>query len=223
MPETDDRRARRGTIALFAASALLTAVGATLLSGTSSGKASSATGTPVPAVVSPSPSTAGAASPAPRTPTPGTAPTSSAPVTAAAPLPVTESMQDAARAFVVAWASHDARPGGDSSYDDASQRAAAYAAGDLATDLRTRHSGSAGVRQWLEWEDRRVRVTASVLRVSLPDGAPAPTEDSGYVQVFYAVTQKPAAGPPATSQEHVVLKLVRDGDGSWLVCALPNV
>ncbi|MEU6352145.1 hypothetical protein ABZ896_22895 [Streptomyces sp. NPDC047072] len=221
MPETDDKDARRGTFALFAASAVLAAVGVSLLYGTSSGMPSSATGTPAPAptALSPSPSTASAASPAPRTPPP----TSSAPSAAAAPLPVTKPMQDAARAFVVAWASHDARPGGDSSYDDASHRAAAYAAGDLATDLRTRRSGSAGVRQWLEWKDSRVRVTASVLRVSLPDGAPALTEDSGYAQVLYAVTQKPAAGPPATSQEHVVLKLRRDGDGTWRVSGLPNV
>ncbi|MFD0501384.1 hypothetical protein [Streptomyces rhizosphaericus] len=132
-------------------------------------------------------------------------------------------MQDAARAFVVAWASHDARPGKDTSYDDASRRAADHAAGDLAKDLRTRTSGSAGAQQWQSWKSDRMQVTASVQRVSLPDGAPAPTQDFGFARVLYTVTQKPTAGAPTKSEQHVALKLRRGSDGTWRVVGLPDV
>ncbi|TGA97456.1 hypothetical protein E2651_31430 [Streptomyces sp. MZ04] len=124
---------------------------------------------------------------------------------------------------MIAWASHDARPGKDTSYDDASRRAADHAAGDLAKDLRTRASGSAGARQWLDWKDDRVQVTATVLQVSLPDGAPAPTGDSGFARVLYKVTQKPATGPSTESEEQVALKLRLGGDGNWRVVGLPDV
>ncbi|WP_051715404.1 hypothetical protein [Streptomyces sp. NRRL S-475] len=132
-------------------------------------------------------------------------------------------MQEVARAFTTAWASHDARPGHDTAYGDASRRAAAYTDGDLAEDLRTYTSGSAGGRQWQNWKDRQVQVTVTVLRVSLPDGAPAPTEDSGFARVIYKVTETPASGPAVESEEHVALKLRRIADGSWRVVGLPNV
>ncbi|KOU73188.1 hypothetical protein ADK61_24175 [Streptomyces sp. XY66] len=128
-----------------------------------------------------------------------------------------------ARAFAMAWASHDARPGRDSSFDDASRRAAAYAAGDLAEDLRTHTSGSAGTQQWLSWKDRQVQVTVTVLRVSLPDGAPAPSEDSSFARVIYKLKESPDKGPATESEEHVALKLRRGADGSWRVVGLPNV
>jgi hypothetical protein len=222
MPESDDKPARRSTIALFVASAVLATVGVTLLSGTGGGEPAVTSAT-APTAVASSPVAAGRQSPASHTPTSAAATTPSVRVTPSAPQPVSRPMQDAASAFVVAWASHDARPGGDASYDDASRRAADHAGGDLATDLRTRTSGSAGVRQWLAWRADRVRVSAAVLRVFLPDGAPAPTEDSGFAQVLYTVTQKPAAGVSTESQQHVVLKLRRQDDGTWRVVGLPNV
>ncbi|MFD8732332.1 hypothetical protein [Streptomyces sp. NPDC059611] len=132
-------------------------------------------------------------------------------------------MQEAARSFTTAWASHDARPGRDTAYGDASRRAAAYADGDLAADLRDYTSGSAGGRQWQSWKDRQVQVTVTVLQVSLPDGAPALTEDSGFARVIYKLTEKPASGPAVESEEHVALKLRRIADGSWRVVGLPNV
>ncbi|MBT1187891.1 hypothetical protein HET69_28870 [Streptomyces sp. CJ_13] len=132
-------------------------------------------------------------------------------------------MQEAARAFTTAWASHDARPGRDTSFDDASRRAAAYADGDLAEDLRTHTGGSAGRQQWLNWRDRQVQVTVTVLRVSLPDGAPTPSEASGFARVIYKLTETPASGPATESEEHVALKLRRGADGSWRVVGLPNV
>ncbi|MCL3998902.1 hypothetical protein [Streptomyces lavenduligriseus] len=225
MPETDDTRARRGTIALFAASAVLAVVGAALLLGTG-GSERPATSALVPTTATSSLGAPGRGSPARHVPSPApaAASSSSAPsVMPAEPRPVPQAVQDAARAFVVTWASHDARPGKDTSYDDASRRAADHAAGDLAQDLRTRTSGSAGAQQWRRWKSGRVQVTASVQRVSLPDGAPAPTQDSGFARVLYTVTQKPAAGAPTKSEQHVALKLRRGGDGIWRVVGLPDV
>ncbi|RLU82059.1 hypothetical protein CTZ27_31410 [Streptomyces griseocarneus] len=131
-------------------------------------------------------------------------------------------MQEAARAFTLAWSGHDARPGKDASYGDASRRAAAYTAGELTTELRNRASGTAGAQQWLRWKNGQVQVTAEVLHVTLPDGAPAPTRDSGFARVIYRVTEKPATGPSVTSEQHVALKLRRGDDGTWRVVGLPN-
>ncbi|MEU0214109.1 hypothetical protein ABZ281_02935 [Streptomyces sp. NPDC006265] len=132
-------------------------------------------------------------------------------------------IQEAARAFTTAWASHDARPGRDASFDDASRRAAAYADGDLAEDLRTHTSGNAGRQQWLNWRDSQVQVTVTILRVALPDGAPAPTEDSAFARVIYRLAETPAKGAATESEEQVALKLRRGADGSWRVVGLPNV
>ncbi|MFI6689294.1 hypothetical protein [Streptomyces sp. NPDC050485] len=145
------------------------------------------------------------------------------PPAASGPSPLPTPIQSAANAFTTAWASHDARPGRDTSFDDASRRAAAYTDGVLAEDLRTHTSGSAGAQQWLGWKDRQVQVTVAVLRVSLPDGAPAPTEDSGFARVIYKLTETPAKGPATESEQQVALKLRRSADGSWRVVELPNV
>lgn len=219
MSETDAKPARRGTLALFTASAVLAVVGVFLLFGTDSGERS-ATDAPA-STAAPSPGSVDRKSPAPHASS--STPAASAFAEPEAPRTVPEPAQDTARAFVIAWASHDARPGGDASYEDASRRAADHAAGALAKDLRTRTSGSAAARQWRNWKADRVQVTATVTRVSLPDGAPAPTEDSGFARVLYKVTQKPAAGPSTESQRHVALKLRRGQDGTWRVVGLPNV
>jgi hypothetical protein len=220
MPETDDRRARRGTIALFTVAAALGVLGAALLL-TGSGGSEHAE---PPAAPMSSPHQAGSGRPVsatPRTTDPQpTAGTSQTPL-AEAPVSLPAPMQKAARDFTIAWASHDARPGRDASYDDASSRAAAYAAGDLAADLRARGSGTAGVQQWRNWTERQVQVTCSVVQVSLPDGAPAPTRDGGFARVIYRVTEKPAAGPSTESVANVALKLRREG-GTWRVVGLPG-
>ncbi|MFF4534035.1 hypothetical protein ACFY1P_32800 [Streptomyces sp. NPDC001407] len=220
MPTSEATRARRGTIALYIASAVLAVVGVALLLGGTGGGHRSATGA-VSGTAGPS-SEGGRGPAAPKT-------TASAPVAGpsvssapAAPKPLPAPMQEAARAFTVAWASHDARPGHDSSYDEASRRAAAYAADQLADDLRTRTSGTSGRQQWLRWKKGQVQVTASVQRVALPDGAPAPTGDSGFARVHYQVTEQPATGPSVTSEQHVALKLRRGSDGTWRVVGLPN-
>ncbi|MFD4612894.1 hypothetical protein ACFWOT_33470 [Streptomyces sp. NPDC058440] len=226
MPKTDAARVRaqRGTIALFVAAAVLAAVGVALLLGLGGGERPVGSGS--------APRTAAPSSAAVRngnddTPSaeasPDAEPSRSHDVPDPDPVSVSAPVDEVARAFATAWASHDARPGRDSSFDDASRRAAAYAAGDLAEDLRTHTSGSAGTQQWLSWKDRQVQVTVTVLRVSLPDGAPAPSEDSSFARVIYKLKESPAKGPATESEEHVTLKLRRGADGSWRVVGLPNV
>ncbi|MFI2906668.1 hypothetical protein ACG2OD_00135 [Streptomyces sp. PDY-4] len=224
MPQTDAARARtqRATITLFVAAAVLATVGVTLLFGLPDEADRPATdSTPV---------TASSSAPAVGSASGGTRPAEASPAAEPptspehlSPRQVPTPVEDAARSFVTAWASHDARPGRDTSYDDASRRAATYAAGDLAEDLRTHTSGSAARQQWLSWKDHQVQVTVAVLRVSLPDGAPAPSEDSAFARVIYKLTETPAKGPASQSEEHVALKLRRGADGSWRVAGLPNV
>ncbi|EDY52565.1 hypothetical protein SSCG_05593 [Streptomyces clavuligerus] len=235
MPTSDAARARaaqRSTIVLFAASAVLAVVGAALLLGLGRAERPATPG-PAPRATTSSAAAAGggtqsarpSAGPASLPPMrtwPGAQPAES-PAVHQGPKPVPAPVAEAARAFVTAWASHDARPGRDSSLDDASRRAADYAAGDLAEDLLTHTSGSAGTQEWLGWKDRQVRVTVTVLRVSLPDGAPTPSEDSSFARVIYKLKESPARGSATESEEQVALKLRRGADGSWRVVGLPNV
>ncbi|MFF6979483.1 hypothetical protein ACFZAV_17430 [Streptomyces sp. NPDC008343] len=218
-------RAQRGTIALFAAAAVLAAVGVTLLIGLRGAERPTGSDS-TPRTAAPSTTAtgngSGSARPAKTSPaSPVAEPSESPAVSEPSSLPAP--VQEAARAFTTAWASHDARPGGDTSFDDASRRASAYAAGDLAEDLRTHTSGSAGGQQWLSWRDRQVHVTVAVLRVSVPDGAPAPSEESSFARVIYKLTETPAKGHATESEEQVALKLRRGADGSWRVVELPNV
>lgn len=228
MPKTDAARVRaqRGTIALFVAAAALAAVGVVLLLGLGGGERPVGSGS-APRTTAPSSVAVGNGNDdAPSAEaSPDAEPSGSHDVPDPDPdlEPVPAPVDEVARAFATAWASHDARPGRDSSFDDASRRAAAYAAGDLAEDLRTHTSGSAGTQQWLSWKDRQVQVTVTVLRVSLPDGAPSPSEDSSFARVIYKLKESPAKGTATESEEHVALKLRRGADGSWRVVGLPNV
>ncbi|WP_331736313.1 hypothetical protein OG605_39530 (plasmid) [Streptomyces xanthophaeus] len=224
MPKTDVTRVRaqRGTIALFATAAVLAAVGIVLFLGLGGAERPDASD-PSARTAAPSAAATGSSSGSARPATASPAAEPSETPAASDPSPLPAPLQEAARAFTTAWASHDARPGRDTSFDDASRRAAAYADGDLAEDLRTHTGGSASRQQWLNWRDRQVQVTVTVLRVSLPDGAPAPSEDSGFARVIYRLTETPASGPATESEEHVALKLRRGTDGSWRVVGLPNV
>ncbi|MFF9458765.1 hypothetical protein [Streptomyces flaveolus] len=226
MPKTDDApvRAQRTTIALFVAATVLAAVGVALLFGLGGGEPPADSGS--------APRTTARSSATARNGNDGTLPaevsldaepSGSHDAPDPKPVPAPAPVDEVARAFATAWASHDVRPGRDASFDDASRRAAAYAAEDLAEDLRTHTSGSAGRQQWLSWKDRQVRVTVTVLRVSLPDGAPPPSEDSSFARVIYKLTESPAKGPVTESEEHMALKLHRGADGGWRVVGLPNV
>ncbi|MEU8544656.1 hypothetical protein AB0C52_32450 [Streptomyces sp. NPDC048717] len=224
MPKSDaarSRAAQRGTIALFVVAAVLAAAGVALFPGLG-GTERPDVGGSTSVTTAPSPSVAGNGSGGPRSAgaSDGAQPSKSS---EAEPRAVPTPVEEAARSFTIAWASHNARPGGDASFDDASRRSAAYADGDLAEDLRTHTSGSAGAQQWLSWKDRQVQVTVAVLRVSLPDGAPAPSEDSSFARVIYKLTESPAKGAATESEEQVALKLRRMPDGSWRVVGLPYV
>lgn len=223
MPQTDAARARaqRATIALFVAAAVLATVGVTLLFGLPEADRPATDSTPVTAASSAPAVGSGSGGRRPAEASPAAEPSASP--EPLGPRQVPTPVEEAARAFVTAWASHDARPGRDTSYDDASRRAATYAAGDLAEDLRTHTSGSAARQQWLSWKDHQVQIAVTVLRVSLPDGAPAPSEDSAFARVIYKLTETPAKGPAIESEGHVALKLRRGADGSWRVVGLPNV
>ncbi|MFE9428968.1 hypothetical protein ACFYNO_39165 [Kitasatospora sp. NPDC006697] len=131
-----------------------------------------------------------------------------------------EDVAVAARRFVVAWTGHDARPGKDGSYDDAARRASAYVSKDLAEQLTTTSAGSA--RQWQQWTQAEALVAAEISRISVPDGAPAPTADTAWVRVQYRLTVTPAADKPSGTDEQVALKLQRNQAGAWLVTALPD-
>jgi hypothetical protein len=219
MPHTDQRRPRSaGTVAVFAASALLASIGIGLLLNPPSAAHRSAA-QPAPAA-SREPSAV-----IPPTATPVTSPTAIASPAAGVPptqtpLALPEPIAAAARAFTVAWVSHDARPGHDSSFNDAARRAATYASKQLAAQLTTSSPGAA--RQWDQWTTQQARVTARITKTAVPDGAPAPTSDTAYVRVRYRLTVTPATGRPTTTDQQVALELQRDQAGTWLVTALPN-
>ncbi|MFE9121515.1 hypothetical protein [Streptomyces sp. NPDC007172] len=223
MPRPDVARSRsqRGTIMLFVAAAVLATLGALLLLGIGRGERPAASDPPPTAA-----SSAKASQPEPSsTKSAQTSPAAkrSEPVFASEPTPMPAAIQETAKSFTTAWASHDARSGRDASFDDASRRAAAYADGDLAEDLRTHTGGSAGAQQWLAWKNRQVQVTVTILRVSLPDGAPTPAEDFGFARVIYKLTETPAQGSATESEEQVALKLRRGAGGAWRVVGVPNV
>ncbi|MFC5148995.1 hypothetical protein [Streptomyces aureoversilis] len=133
------------------------------------------------------------------------------------PQPIAE----AAKRFVTAWASHDARPGKDRDYSDAADRAAAEATADFAARLRAK-TGSAGAHQWQQWQTNRTRVTTDFTRTTVPDGAPAPTTDTAYVRVLYTRTTAPEHAEPVASPQQVALRLERGTDGRWRAAGMPN-
>lgn len=130
-----------------------------------------------------------------------------------------EAVAEVAARFTTLWASHDARPGRDEAHTDASKRAAKYASADLGASLSAARPGT--TRQWQEWTKRQATVTATVTKVSVPDGAPAPTSTSALARVLYRLTVTPARGKAISTMEQVALQLERDTSGQWRVVALP--
>ncbi|MCG7524030.1 hypothetical protein MHW47_06180 [Streptomyces sp. OfavH-34-F] len=224
MPHTDRQRrpGTAGTVALLVGSALLACLGLLLLAhDPSSAPRTTGTSTTAPRRES----TPAASTPARSSPTsPADASASPAPAKgegAPSPAAVPNDITAAARHFVLAWSGHDARPGKDSSYDDAAHRAAAYSSRDLAEQLTTNSAGSA--RQWQQWTRTKAVVAAEISQISVPDGAPEPTADTAWIRVRYRLTTTPATGRPSSTDEQVALKLQRDQAGTWLVTALPYV
>ncbi|MCX5216196.1 hypothetical protein OG689_44480 [Kitasatospora sp. NBC_00240] len=184
---------------------------------------------PAPSAVTPAPTTSQDRSAAP---TPSTAPTTAQP-TGPAPASTQASasadhqdlglpgpVADTARRFTLAWATHDARPGADTAYQEAARRAAPYTAPDLAAELAASRQGAD--RVWEQWRAHQTRITAEVTAVTIPDGAPSPTETRALARVHYRLTIAPTDGQPTTTDEQVALELRRGTDGTWRVTALPN-
>lgn len=205
---------------MLAASGLLACIGLTLLSHTGTATPRSRAAGP-PRSAAPAPASGGRAAPAAPSGTPASpsaSPSAGRPSSTAGPLP--DAITTAARRFVVAWTGHDARPGHDTSFNDAAGRAAAFADKELGKQLAVNSPGS--TRQWQQWTTAKAVVTAKITNVAVPDGAPAPTADTAWVKVRYRLTVTPAAGRPDSRDQQVVLKLGRVPAGSWLVTALPD-
>jgi hypothetical protein len=215
------RHGHARTGGLFLASAVLCVVGVAALIGSSdpgrpTTRTTSAVGT--------APPPADARAPAPDATQSGSASTTKQsppvvedPVTGPRALP--EPVTSAARRFTIAWIETDARPGGDAA-DDAPKRAAEFAGPGLANQLRTLPDQAS--RQWQQWSTAQARISAEVLRVTVPDGAPDPTSDAAWARVLFRMTVSPAIGPATTTDEQLALELHRDAAGSWRVTDLPN-
>jgi hypothetical protein len=121
--------------------------------------------------------------------------------------------------FATAWASHDARPGKDKSYSDAGKRAAAFTSEDLGAAISADRPSTASL--WRQWTAEKATVTATVLKVSIPDGAPAPTSTTALARVLYRLTEAPEKGKASSDTKQVALQLERGADGKWRVIALP--
>ncbi|MEU3904162.1 hypothetical protein AB0F20_10120 [Streptomyces goshikiensis] len=162
----------------------------------------------------PSPSASTAAGPVPGN---GTIPVpegTAAPEGAELPADIAKAAAD----FAAAWASHDARPGKDAAYTAAGKRAAAYASPDLGASISTPRPSTNTV--WQRWTTEKTTVTATVVKVSVPDGAPAPTDTTALARVVYRLTTAPEKGQPTVETKQVALQLDYS-DGRWRVIALP--
>ncbi|MFE4516719.1 hypothetical protein ACFRMQ_21285 [Kitasatospora sp. NPDC056783] len=213
------------TTALFFGAALLVVIGALLLF-------------PAPKPgVEPKPTPAPLTTGDPHTPVPTTGGTGgstvaapnppAAPATSAAAQETTEHLlsvpapvEQVARQFVTAWASHDARPGRDTSYEDAGRRAAAFASPTLGDDLAAARPATGGL--WEQLRGQQAQVVAEVVEVRLPDGAPAPTDEVTVLRVIYRVTRTAVGAAPSVSVEQAALEVKAGIDGTWRVTALPN-
>ncbi|MGW1496359.1 hypothetical protein [Streptomyces sp. NPDC002402] len=203
-------------VALFAAAALLATIGILLLV-TDPDRPASRAAAPKP---QPSATDTSEAQPEPAgSPAPSTGGTA-APNEAPAPASVPPKAAETARQFAIAWASHDASPGHDTSFSDAGRRAAAYATADLAAQLR--EPGERSTRLWQQWVADKTRVTCAIDRVATPDGAPAPTTTRAFVRVLYTCTTHSAGHQPTSSPDQLALEMHLASAGAWRVGALVN-
>jgi hypothetical protein len=127
----------------------------------------------------------------------------------------------AARAYVVTVNTHDARPGKDHGFIDSYVRARPYVTAQLYPLISA--PSRRGDYLWAQWTAAQATVAAQVLRVAVPDGAPAPTATSAHVRVQFrqlitAHTPGAAAGP--ATLDAVSLVVSKDSNGHWLVAQL---
>ncbi|MGX1483137.1 hypothetical protein RKD45_002213 [Streptomyces griseus] len=149
----------------------------------------------------------------PDTATPHSSATSSSSATG---LP--KDVERTARAFTTAYAEHDARDGADSSYADASARAARLASGELAGVLAQKRPSQDAA--WAALRAEKAHQTAKITSAVVPDGAPAATASSALVRVSYTLTTTPKSGHTRSGSEQLALRLEHTSKG-WRVTALP--
>jgi hypothetical protein len=128
---------------------------------------------------------------------------------------------DIARAYTLTVNTHDARPGKDAGFIDSYVRVKPYVSAQLYALISA--PSRRGDYLWVGWSKQQATVTAQVLRVAVPDGAPAPTASSAHVRVQFRQTVTPhvAGGTVAPATLDAVSLVVSKGsDGKWLVTQL---
>jgi uncharacterized membrane protein len=128
---------------------------------------------------------------------------------------------DAARAYALTVNAHDARPGRDAGFIDSYVRARPYVTAQLYTLISA--PSRRGDYLWVGWAKQQATVTAEVVRVAVPDGAPAPTATTAHIRVQFRQVITPhvaGAAAPAPILDAVSLVVSADKDGHWLVSQL---
>jgi hypothetical protein len=127
---------------------------------------------------------------------------------------------DVAARYVVTANSHDARPGKDSTFIDSYRRTRSYVTPSLLAQITA--PSRRGDYLWGQWARQQARVTAAVLGVAVPDGAPLPTATTAYVRVQFrqVVTPTVAGGQAETTSSSISLIVTKGQGGTWLVSRL---
>jgi hypothetical protein len=125
-----------------------------------------------------------------------------------------------ARAYVLTVNTHDARPGKDHGFIDSYVRARPYVTPSLYSVISA--PSRRGDYLWVGWSKQQATVAAEVLRVAVPDGAPAPTPTTAHVRVQFRQVVTPHVGGAATpaTLDAVSLVVTKGRDGHWLVTRL---
>jgi len=150
-------------------------------------------------------------------------PGTTGPATPVAPRPtptLTAAQRAVAVGYVTAANTHDARPGGDTSFLDSYRRTRPYVTAKLYA-LVTAESRR-GDYEWAQWRAAEATVQVEVLATGVPDGAPAPTATTAYARVQFRQVVTPTVG--ATSEQvsdgAVSVLVTRTDGGRWLVSRL---
>lgn len=167
--------------------------------------------------------TAATATPTPTGPRPTVLPGTSGPASPVPPpVPVFRLTQDQsapAVGYVTTSGSHDARPGGDTSFLDSYRRTRPYVTDKLFAEVTA--GSRRGDYEWGQWRAGKATVTVAVQRTGVPDGAPAPTATTAYVRVVFTQTVRPTAGAGGpTVTTNALNLLVSRTDDRWLVAQL---
>jgi hypothetical protein len=153
---------------------------------------------------------------------PGTTGAAPGPTVAPRPEPTLDpAPAAAARAYVTTVNTHDARPGKDHGFIDSYVRARPYVTAQLYALISA--PSRRGDYLWAQWTAAQATVAAEVLRVAVPDGAPAPTAASAHIRIQFrqAITaHAPGAKAEPPTLDAVSLVVTKDSNGHWLVTQL---